>query len=187
VVPAPAPVPPQTVAGEHRAKPIFAFSRNEEVANGAPEPLEGDRPASPEWGQDESRYDYDFAHEQGQGDEQVAFPAVESPEDDGLRLTAIHLGGVANLPTNREGIDLRLSAHGLDIIRNDEEIVGRLAWSDIESLEVPSPRVRRRRSRDRARLTVRTSQGDASFEVPGFTSEELHGRVLPLFARFGRR
>jgi hypothetical protein len=102
-------------------------------------------------------------------------------------MTAIHLGGVANLTANRESINLRLSAQGLDIIRGDDGILGRLSWSDIDALEVPSPRGRRRRGRDRARLIVRTSQGDASFEVPGFTSDELRGRIRPLLVRFGRR
>ena len=60
-------------------------------------------------------------------------------------------------------------------------------WSEIDALEVPSPRVRRRRNRDRARLVVRTYQGDATFEVPGFSGDELHERVAPLVARFGRR
>lgn len=105
-----------------------------------------------------------------------------------LRLSAFHLGGVANLPTGKEPIDVLLSANGLDILRPSGEIVGRLGWSEIETLDVPVPRGRRRRraNRDRAELVVRTRHGDASFEVPGFTPEELQETVDPAMARFNR-
>jgi hypothetical protein len=36
-------------------------------------------------------------------------------------------------------------------------------------------------------LVVRTSQGDATFEVPGFSGDELNERVAPLVTRFGSR
>jgi hypothetical protein len=177
----PAPVPPETTAGEQRA--MFAWTLNDAVADGESEPLVGDH----SWARDDS-YHYDPGYDEDDEAQQPRFHVAQGPEDDDeLRVTAIHLGGVANLPTSREGIELRLSAHGLDIIRSGEEIVGRLAWADIDSFDVPSPRGRRRRARDRARLTVRTSQGDATFEVPGFTSDELRAQILPLFARFGRR
>jgi hypothetical protein len=108
-------------------------------------------------------------------------------EDEDLRVTAIHLGGVANLPASRDGLDLRLSGSGLDILQSDEEIVGRLPWEEIDALEVPSQRVRRRRQpKDRARLVVRTRHGDASFEVPGFSPDDLRDRIEPLIGRYGR-
>jgi hypothetical protein len=135
----------------------------------------------------ESSYHDGVGYDGGPGEEPTQLHAVPEAEDDRIRMTAIHLGGVANLTANRESINLRLSAQGLDIIRGDDGILGRLSWSDIDALEVPSPRGRRRRGRDRARLIVRTSQGDASFEVPGFTSDELRGRIRPLLVRFGRR
>jgi hypothetical protein len=112
----------------------------------------------------------------------AAGPVAEDSSADGgdvgeLRVTAIHLGGVANLPTGRAGLDLRMSEQGLDIMRANDEIVGRLPWSDIEALEVPSRRRRRRQNPAAAKLVVRTRQGDASFEIPGFSSEELRDRV----------
>jgi hypothetical protein len=111
----------------------------------------------------------------------------EPYESEDLRVTAIHLGGVANLPASRDGLDLRLSASGLDILQSDEEIVGRLPWEEIDALEVPHQRARRRRQpKDRARLVVRTRHGDASFEVPGFSPEELRDRIEPLIGRYGR-
>jgi hypothetical protein len=108
-------------------------------------------------------------------------------DEDRLRVTAVHLGGVANLTGSDQTVDLRLSDAGLDILRDGEEIIGRLGWGDIESLEVPNARgLRRRRAMARAQLVVRTPSGDASFEIPAFTSEELRERIEPLVDRFGR-
>ncbi len=169
VVPA---LPPETIAGGHVATP-------------APEPFMTGQPVSPGWDEDEPGYEDDPGFDDEPYEQPGGLHAGQAEEQDRLRVTAVHLGGVANLP--REGIELRLSAHGLDIMRGDEEILGRLMWSEIDSLEVPSPRVRRRRNRDRARMVVRTNQGDATFEVPGFSGDELNERVAPLVARFGRR
>ncbi len=99
---------------------------------------------------------------------------------------AIHLGGVANLPTKRDGLSVRLSAEGLDILHGPNEIIGRLVWDEIETLEVPNLRVRRRHRQPRARLVVRTPHGDASFEVPDLWSDELRDWIEPLIARYGR-
>lgn len=116
-----------------------------------------------------------------------ARPAQPTPRSDReLRFAAVHLGGVANLPTAESGIDVRVSGEGLDIIRDDTEIIGRLGWSDIQTLEVASPRGGRRRRAGRARLIVRTAAGDASFEVPALTGEELRERLDPLVALYGR-
>lgn len=100
-------------------------------------------------------------------------------------VPAIHLGGVANLPTKREGLSLRLSADGLDIMHGEQEIVGRLIWDEIEMLEVPNLRMRRRHKQLRARLIVRTPHGDASFEVPEVSGDELRDRVQPLMELYG--
>jgi hypothetical protein len=109
-------------------------------------------------------------------------PPVQAP--DTLRVTAVHLGGVANLPASQQGIDLRVSVDGLDIIEGDDDIIGRLSWAEIDTLEVPSARGRMRRRGTRAKLIVRTKQGDASFEVPAFSSDELRDRLQPLIDRF---
>ncbi len=108
------------------------------------------------------------------------------PQLDELRVNAVHLGGVANLPTRTEGLDLRLAGPGLDILQSDGEIIGRLVWEEIDGLEVPTTRSRRRRQQAHARLVVRTPHGDASFEIPGFTSDELRDRIEPLIGRYGR-
>jgi hypothetical protein len=107
-------------------------------------------------------------------------------EEPDLVFVAIHQGGVANLPTKREGLSVRLSADGLDILQGEGEIIGRLVWDEIEALEVPNLRARRRRSEPRARLLVRTPHGDASFDVPGILPDELRDRVEPLVRLYGR-
>jgi hypothetical protein len=112
-------------------------------------------------------------------------PGGSEPEDDRLDLTALHLGGVANLPNSEEPLDLRLSGDGLDILQGEDEILGRLGWSEIDALDVPAPRRRRRRPGGTL-LVVRTPKGDASFEVRELSSEELRARLEPLLARFGR-
>jgi hypothetical protein len=116
---------------------------------------------------------------------EVGPATAEDAEDLAVEFPAIHLGGVANLPTKREGLSVRLSADGLDILHGGGDIIGRLIWGEIEALEVPPLRVRRRHKQLRARLVVRTPHGDASFEVPEVSGEELRDRVEPLMRLYG--
>ena len=111
---------------------------------------------------------------------------LEDEEQTEVTVPAIHLGGVANLPTKREGLSVRLSADGLDIMQAPRDIIGRLVWDEIEALEVPHLRARRRSKQPRARLVVRTPHGDASFEVPDIAADDLRGRVEPLMRLYGR-
>jgi hypothetical protein len=104
-------------------------------------------------------------------------------EADETEFGAVHLGGVASLPSSEE-IALRLSEEGLDLLQDDGTIVGRLGWTDIAALEVTVPHGRRRR-RNAPRLVVHTAGGSARFEVPTLSGEELQDRVQPLMARFG--
>jgi len=175
--------------------PDTAAARARDAA--AEPPQEEDPHATQQWSPDdvaeafgsadEPADDDDPGYDDGSDEAPTRLHAVPDAEDDRVRVGAIHLGGVANLTDNRESVDLRLSAHGLDIIRGDDAILGRLSWSEIDALEVPLPRGRRRRGRDRTRLIVRTGQGDASFEVPGLTAEELRGRLRPVIVRYRRR
>jgi len=117
------------------------------------------------------------------GSEHTDYPP---PQDDSLQVLAYHLGGVANLPTGRNGLDLRLAESGLDILQPEGEIIGRLHWSEIDTLEVVAVRGRlRRQARTLSRIVVRTKHGDASFEIPGLSSDELEARVKPLVSRYG--
>jgi hypothetical protein len=104
---------------------------------------------------------------------------------DGVRLRAIHLGGIANLSPAEGDLELLISSDGLDIIRGPEHsVLGRLTWDEIVALETPEigGRFRRKRQAD-AHLVVRSEQGSASFEIPGVTSAELREHLDPLLAR----
>jgi hypothetical protein len=111
----------------------------------------------------------------------------EQLEDEArLRVSAIHVGGVQDLPAATE-LQLLVSPDGLDIVRDETEIIGRLGWAEIQELEVPAVRSRQRRRSRGARLIVRTRDGDATFEVPAFSAQELRERTEPLIARYGNR
>jgi hypothetical protein len=122
----------------------------------------------------------------GAGAEGASEPLQGAQEATDVVIAAVHLGGVANLPTKREGLSVRLSADGLDIMQGPRDIIGRLVWDEIEALEVPNLRARRRSKQARARLVVRTPHGDASFEVPEVSADDLRERVEPLMRLYGR-
>lgn len=104
-----------------------------------------------------------------------------------MRVSAVHLGGVANLAAGTSDIELRLSEHGLDIVRGADETLGRLTWDEIRALDVPTGRSIRRRRRDsRTNLIVRTAHGEATFAVPAVSPEELREHVDPLLQRYAR-
>ena len=123
-----------------------------------------------------------FAHGPAQAE---ASPPPPDEEETAMTIPAVHLGGVANLPTKREGLMVRLSADGLDILHGERDIIGRLIWDEIEALEVPHLRMRRRQKQLRARLVVRTPHGDASFDVPEVSGDELRDRVEPFMRLYG--
>jgi hypothetical protein len=102
-------------------------------------------------------------------------------EDDAVRVSVIHLGGIANLTPGESGIELLMSGEGLDIIRGSSKVLGRLEWDQVRALEVPLPRGRRRmRKPSPTHLVIRTVKGDASFEVPEVTPEELRQHLAPV-------
>ncbi len=104
-------------------------------------------------------------------------------EPDGLRMAVIHLGGIANLEPAEKDIELLMSDEGLDIIRNGHDVLGRLDWEHVKALEVPPPRGRRRmRKPPPTHLVIRTARGDASFEVPEVTPDELREHLAPVIA-----
>jgi hypothetical protein len=98
-----------------------------------------------------------------------------------LRVTGTHLGGIADLASPEHGVELWFSEEGLDIIRPTSEPLGRLSWGELQALEVPQARGRFvRRRRLQAYLVVRGRDGDASFEIPGLTPDELRQQLAPL-------
>jgi hypothetical protein len=100
-----------------------------------------------------------------------------------LRVNAIHQGGIANLAPEEGGLEIQLSEAGLDIARDDGDILGRLPWNEIDAIEVPAARgMRRRRKRD-AQLVVKTSQGEATFSIPSVTPDEFRQLLNPVVER----
>ena len=95
-----------------------------------------------------------------------------------VELTAVHLQGVPDLEEEHAELDLRFSPEGFDVARGHEEVVGRLGWDDIRELEVPASRSRRRRRRPH--LIVRTTMGEATFEVRSASADELRDQIWPL-------
>jgi len=103
-----------------------------------------------------------------------------------LRLTAIHLGGVASLAHGERDVELSFSESGLDILRAGEDLLGRLPWQRIRALELPPTRARRlRRRQPGAHIVIRTADGAASFEIPAVSPEQLREQLVPLVERHG--
>jgi hypothetical protein len=182
-------------------------ARAEEALEAEPEPVEAARTAAatqaeeleePEEAGDEAGEEpSDTAHAEARGEalDEHGGPATAEHasirEDNGappsseelrpLRIAAVHLGGIANLAPAESDIQLEFSEYGLDVIRGSDTILGRLGWEDIRALEVPEPRGWRRRRQERpGHLVVRTDHGDASFEIPGLTSNDLRDHIEPV-------
>jgi hypothetical protein len=171
----PSPAPLEYEAGSYEAIPDEVEEPAPPILEPVPYEPEGEEPAASE--------EPAAADPPAYGSEHTDYPP---PHDDSLQVLAYHLGGVANLPTGRNGLDLRLAESGLDILQPEGEIIGRLHWSEIDTLEVVAVRGRlRRQARTLSRIVVRTKHGDASFEIPGLSSDELEARVKPLVSRYG--
>jgi len=108
-----------------------------------------------------------------------------APGQQAIRVTAIHLSGIETLRDGARNIELLFSAAGLDVVDTAlGDTIGRLTWEDITELEVPRGRRSLRPRRDRSpRLVVRTDRGQAYFELPGLTEEQVHEHLAPMFAR----
>jgi hypothetical protein len=110
-------------------------------------------------------------------------PMIADPH--ALRLGAVHLSGIETLYQGDDDLELRLSEAGLDVLkRSNGAAIGRLEWSEIETVALPAPKRGGLRSRRRTReLHVSTGRGQAQFELPGLTDEELHEHLEPTLAR----
>ena len=98
-----------------------------------------------------------------------------------LRLGAVHVSGIETLRPGERDIELRLSDVGLDVLkRSSGAAIGRLGWSEIETIELPAPRRGLRTRRRYRELHVSTGRGQAQFELPGLTEEELADHVRPM-------
>ncbi len=114
-------------------------------------------------------------------------PSSGPAEPQALRLSAVHISGIETLRKGDRDLELRLSDAGLDVLkRSTGAAIGRLEWREIESVDVP-PVKRGLRGRHRTReLHVNTGRGQAQFQLPGLTEEELHEHLEPTLARLGR-
>jgi hypothetical protein len=112
-------------------------------------------------------------------------PEAEKAEQGVLRVAAIHLGGVANLAASEEDLELRFSDNGLEIVRQaDDAALARMRWPEISAVDVPVLRRRLlRRGPAGARLIIHSAWGEANFEIPGLTPDELHDELAPIVAQ----
>jgi hypothetical protein len=117
-------------------------------------------------------------------------PVAESepepePEREAVRIAAVHSGGIESLRAGEPDIELRFSDAGLDVLkRSTGAAIGRLEWSEIDSIELLPPRRGLRGGRRKARtLHVETDRGRASFELHGLTEDQLSEYLQPLLER----
>jgi hypothetical protein len=104
------------------------------------------------------------------------------PENGGetVKLNAVHVGGLAGLPKGATDLELHFSATGFGIVRGTKPL-GKIGWSDITAVEIPTPNSRRRRrQKSHGTIVIRSAQGSATFEIPGVTPEELGEHLGPL-------
>jgi hypothetical protein len=102
-----------------------------------------------------------------------------------LRMAAVHLSGIETVRQGQRDLELRFSDAGLDVLNSTSGVtIGRLEWDEIEALELPRSRRSLRPGRRTAQeLLVRTKRGQANFELPGLTEQELRKHLEPMFAR----
>jgi hypothetical protein len=101
-----------------------------------------------------------------------------------MRVSAIHLSGIESLYQGEDDLELRLSEAGLDVLkRSNGAAIGRLEWSEIETVVLPAPKRGLRNRRRSRELHVSTDRGQAQFELPGLTDQELHEYLEPALAR----
>jgi hypothetical protein len=118
---------------------------------------------------------------------QAAEPEPPGPdqERETLRIAAVHTAGIESLRAGEPDIELRFSDAGLDVLkRSTGAAIGRLDWSDIDSIELLPPRRGLRVSRRKMqKLRVETDRGRASFELHGVTEDQLADYLVPLLER----
>jgi hypothetical protein len=116
----------------------------------------------------------------------TTMPELSDLVPEAIRVRAVHLGGIEGLGGDEGALELRFSAAGLDILSADSDaVLGRLGWAEIQGLDLPHHRGLRRRRRSPPQLVLRTSRGQASFEFPGLSEEELRSHLAPMVDRAG--
>lgn len=101
-----------------------------------------------------------------------------------VRLAAVHVSGIESLRNGESDLELRFSDAGLDLLKaSSGGAIGRLLWSEIHSVDVASPRRGLRPGRRVQELHVRAQSGQAVFQLPGMTSEQVNQHLEPALAR----
>ncbi len=101
-----------------------------------------------------------------------------------LRLGAVHVSGIESLRNGESDLELRFSDAGLDLLKaSSGAAIGRLLWSEIHSVDVASSRRGLRPGRRAQELHVRAQSGEAVFQLPGMSSEQINQHLEPALAR----
>jgi hypothetical protein len=102
-----------------------------------------------------------------------------------LRLSAVHVSGIESLRNGESDLELRFSDAGLDLLKaSSGAAIGRLLWSEIHGVDVASSRRGLRPGRRVQELRVRAQSGQATFQLPGMTPEQVNEHLEPVLARF---
>lgn len=101
-----------------------------------------------------------------------------------LRLGAVHVSGIESLRNGESDLELRFSDAGLDLLKaSSGAAIGRLLWSEIHGVEVAGSRRGLRPGRRVQELHVRAQSGEAVFQLPGMSSEQINQHLEPALAR----
>jgi hypothetical protein len=101
-----------------------------------------------------------------------------------LRIPAVHTSGIETLKQGDKDLELRLSEAGLDVLRQSTGVaIGRLDWAEITRVEVEEVKKGLRGRKVSQTLQVKTSRGQATFELPGLTEEESSQHLQPMLDR----
>ncbi len=110
--------------------------------------------------------------------------AQAQPPFQALRLSAVHVSGIEALRNGESDLELRFSDAGLDLLKaSSGGAIGRLLWSEIHGVDVASARRGLRPGRRVQELRVRAQSGQATFQLPGMTSEQVNQHLEPVLAR----
>ena len=117
-------------------------------------------------------------------DPENAAAAPAHPPLQALRLSAVHVSGIESLRNGESDLELRFSDAGLDLIKaSSGAAIGRLLWSDIHDVEVERARRGMRPGRRPQELRVRAQSGQAVFQLPGMTEQQVSEHLEPVLAR----
>jgi hypothetical protein len=117
--------------------------------------------------------------DEGASNETAAHPPLQA-----LRLAAVHVSGIESLRNGESDLELRFSDAGLDLIKaSSGAAIGRLLWSDIHDVEVARARRGMRPGRRPQELHVRAQSGQAVFQLPGMTEEQVSEHLEPVLRR----